>query len=86
MKNLSSLLQRISAVLNRDDAVKGVIIETIKEKTEAELGKKDVSIRNGVLEIEASPIIKSELMLREESLLQELREVHKIFISRILYK
>ncbi|OHA92322.1 MAG: hypothetical protein A3J09_02495 [Candidatus Zambryskibacteria bacterium RIFCSPLOWO2_02_FULL_51_21] len=80
MKNLSKLLERFSNILNKDTETKNTIIRIIKDKTNIELKSNQINLKNGVLEVEASPVVKNEIRLKEDLLKQELK------ISRILYK
>ncbi|OHA91581.1 MAG: hypothetical protein A2758_00525 [Candidatus Zambryskibacteria bacterium RIFCSPHIGHO2_01_FULL_49_18] len=80
MKGISDLLKRISSVLNQDEELKRRIIELIREKTNIKLPKENIFLKNGVLEIDASPAAKNEIKLKED----EIKKEFKIF--RILYK
>jgi len=80
MKGLDSLLNRILVALNKEKTFKKLVIETIKKETGIILDTKHVFIKDGVLEIDASPAVKNEIKLKEDSLKTELK------ISRVLYK
>ena len=80
MKGLDSLLNRISNILNKEELRKKSILDVIREKTKITLNPEQIFLKNGVLEIEASPVAKNEIKLKEDFLKQELK------ISRILYK
>ncbi len=86
MKNLLSLLERFSKILNKDVFIKETIARVIEHKTRAVLLPGNLSLKEGVLEIKASAVIKNEISLKEDSIKDELRELHKISISRVLYK
>lgn len=86
MKNLSDLLNKFTQSLNRDSLIKKKVIEAVKNKTNITLPEEVVSVKNGVLEINSSPSIHSEIRLKEEAILQELRETTAINFSRVLYK
>ena len=86
MENLSKLLERFSRILNRDAATKEIIIKTIENKTRITLEPENISLKEGVLEINSSPAVKNEISLKEESIKTELKEIHKIVMSRIFYK
>ncbi len=77
---LSNLLERFSKNLNKNTETKNAIIDTIKNKTRAVLDYKSINLKDGVLEIEASPSAKNEIKLKEDEIKKELK------ISRIFYK
>lgn len=86
MENLSKLLERFSRSLNKDTLTKGFISETIKNTTKINLEGESVNLKDGILTIQCSPVLKNELKLKEERILTELKERHNIRISRVLYK
>ena len=86
MKNISSLLERLTKFLNKDELRKQKVIETIEEKTKIKLNPKNIFIKEGVLELEASPVVKNEIRLKEEEIKNILRNKHNIIVGRVLYK
>lgn len=85
MRNLSALLNRITSALNKDEITKQVVVDTLKQLTSAQLEENSISIKNGVLEIIASPVVKNEIRMKEEDLKNRLK-LQNIFVTRILYK
>jgi hypothetical protein len=87
MKNLSSLLERLSKVLNKDTVIKESVTRVIKEKIGIEIPQENINLnKEGVLEIISSPSANNEIRLKEEYIKTELREVYNISISRIFFK
>jgi len=86
MKNLTALLERLTKVLNKDEILKSSVIDAIKNKAHISLASDKILIREGILEIEASPAVKSEIRLKEELIRSELKEVYNVNIVRVLYK
>ncbi len=86
MKNLLSLLERFSRILNKDVFIKESIAKVIEGKTKISLTPDNFLLKEGVLEINSSPVAKNEIRLKEDIIKDELREVHHIFISKIFYK
>lgn len=80
MRNLSSLLGRLSKVLNEDSSRKELVINTIKEKTGILLNSGQIFIKDGNLEIKASPAANNEIRLKEEDIRKELK------LLRVLYR
>ncbi|MDQ3089719.1 MAG: hypothetical protein M3Q24_01020 [bacterium] len=86
MKDFSELLKKIYASLNKDTLEKENVLLELKNCTGAKLDSSSVFIRDGVLEISASPTLKNEIKLKEERLLTALKNNHKLSYTRILYK
>ncbi len=86
MKDFSSLLERFSKILNRDTYTKESIIAVINKQTKITLGKENVDLREGVLQLTTTPIAKSEINLKSEAIRSELKEVYQITVTRFLYK
>lgn len=85
MKNLLSLLEKFSKILDKDKSIKETVSRVIREKTGAIIQEESVSIRNGVLELALSATVKNEVSLKEQVIKEELSK-HQVFFSRILYK
>lgn len=86
MKNLLSLLERFSKSLNKDTYTKETISRVIGERVGVPLPLENLSLKEGVLEIRAGAALKNEINLKEEGIKNELREVYKIPVVKILYK
>jgi uncharacterized membrane protein YukC len=86
MKNLQSLLERFSNALNRGQKEKEKITSVIKDKTNILINPENIFLKNGVLEIISSPGVKSEIMMKESSIIQELKDRHSIPVIRVFYK
>ena len=86
MKNLLSLLEKISNTLNRDVIVKENIAKAIEGRTRARISLEKINLKDGILEIEATSAVKNEIFLKESALKEELKERFKIPVTRIIYK
>ncbi len=82
MRNLTDLLGRFAKSLYKDTDTKERIVSIIFTHTRIRLSPEKVSLKNGVLEINASPIAHQEIAFKQEAILNELQGV----ASRILYK
>jgi len=85
MKDLSKLLERVVGALKSDEIFKGAICAAIKECIGGSVTDKDISIKNGVLTIHASPALKNELRLKEEKVLECIYEKCGKRIVRVVY-
>ncbi|MBI2086774.1 MAG: hypothetical protein HYT69_01220 [Candidatus Zambryskibacteria bacterium] len=86
MKNLFNLLERFSKVLNKETLAKETIVKIVQEKAKVKLLPKQIFFKDGILEINSGAAAKSEINLKEEQIKTELKERHKIFISRVIYR
>lgn len=88
MKDFSELLNRLTKVLNKKEIAKDAVIEVIKKTTRVNVKPENITVlaEEGVLEIEVSPAAKSEIMLKEKRIIDELKEVYSLNIRRIFYK
>ena len=86
MRNLSSLLQRISKVLDRGRIHKEIVISVVLIHTNIPLKESQVCLKGGVLEITTTSIMKNEISLKEREILESLKLDHGIMVSKIFYK
>ncbi len=86
MKEFGTLLKKLYSSLNRDVLERENILYTLKTTTGITLTSSDLFIREGVLEISASPVVKNEIKLKEEAILEALKNSYNLSYSRVLYK
>lgn len=86
MENLPNLLKRFSGLLSKKTLTKEIVSSVIKDKTGITIPIENISITDTRLEITSSPGVKSEVMMKGEVILKELKEARGIHLSRILYK
>jgi hypothetical protein len=86
MQNLRALLERFAKVLNKDTHLKESVSAVIQARTGAAVFPDKISLKEGVLYLEASPAAKNEIRLKEEAIKSELKKLHNLSISRVLYK
>ncbi|MEX0919422.1 MAG: hypothetical protein WDZ64_01575 [Parcubacteria group bacterium] len=87
MRNISSLLEKISHLLDKDSVIKDSIQKVVEEKTRVKILKDNFILKEGVLEISSiSPTAKNEINLKETLIKKELKDSYNIIISRIFYK
>jgi len=86
MRALTTLLERFRKSLNKDTLNKDSVISVVEGATGIKLHPEDVSLKDFVLEITSSPAKKSEIKLKENIILSEVRSQTKQNILRIFYK
>ncbi len=86
MKNLSSLLERFSKSLGKDVLAKEAVITAIFDLSSVELKPEEIMIKEGVLEICSTPGKNNAIRLKEERIIDMLRNERGIKLSKIFYK
>lgn len=86
MKNLDTLLERFKRSLGDDSSRKEEIIDCINTLTKIKLSIKEISIKNGALEINTSPTKNNEIRLKEEAIILFLKTRQNLGINKIFYK
>ena len=86
MKNLNSLLERFKKSLGDDSHTKQEIIKCVESYTKIKLDNKEVSVKNGVLEINTTPTKLNELRLKEDKILYFLKTERGLNLNKIFYK
>lgn len=82
MRNLSDLLNRFSHSLKKDSLAKERVREVLLRHTGVMIKEDQIYIKDGVLELDLPPVAKSEIMLKEEAIRDELKGL----VGRILYR
>lgn len=86
MKEFNSLLKKLYIALNKDTLERENVLYTLKNSAGITLTTGDIFIKDGVLEISASPTVKNEIKLKEEAILNSLKSGFNLSYSRVLYK
>jgi len=86
MKDFPTLLKRIFKALNKDTLERESVLFELKNNAGVTLSPENIFIREGVLEISASPTVKNEIKLKEELILNTLKNGHNLSYNRVLYK
>ena len=86
MRQISSLLARITKALDRKFLTKQFVSDVVKSHTNITLSLEDIEIKNDVLYLSLDSIKKNEIYLKEELIKTDLAETHNIFLSRIVYR
>jgi hypothetical protein len=86
MKEFSSLLKKLYSALNKETVERENVLFVLKNNAGITLKSGDIFIKDGVLEICASPTVKNEIKLKEEAVLSSLKTAFNLSYSRVLYK
>ncbi|MDB5194145.1 MAG: hypothetical protein JWN50_159 [Parcubacteria group bacterium] len=85
MKDFSSLLKRITEALGSDAHLKASVRDAVRECAGGNLRDEDILVKNGTLSLSASPALKNEIRLKEERILECIREKSGTVIIKIVY-
>ncbi len=84
MRTLGDLIERFSRSLNSDIFIKESIQGAIQDVVGIEIKTDNLSVKDGLLNIQTSPVVKNEIHLKERLILNNLKG-KKILIERITY-
>ena len=74
MKKISELLTKFNQLLKSGTETRQTTVLVINKYTQAGLDEKKIKIQNGIARIPASPTVKSEIFIKREEILNELRK------------
>lgn len=74
MFNINDYLKKFSKTIGEVSSSKEFVIEVIKKTTKATLKKDDIEIKEGVLFLKTKPIIRAEIALKKQAILELLKE------------
>jgi hypothetical protein len=85
MDTLSNLLKRLHDSLHKDEILKQKVVTVIENRTKIILPTDKVTLKEGVLEINGSPVMNTEISFKEEEIKNTLKS-EGVVVSRILYR
>ena len=71
---IKPLLDRFKNITPPNDFIRGVTSDVIKKKTGILIKKENIYVRDNMLYIQAKPLIKNEIFLYREKIIEELVE------------
>ena len=75
MELIKGYLQKIAQLSLPDDSLKRLLLEILAEDLKIKLDRRQLKIRQGVVTIEASPLIKSEIFIAKTKIITKLKTV-----------
>ncbi len=72
MKEISSFLSKFTSILSSKKETENLILEIIKEETGIVLQNSNISISGNKIFIKTAPIIKNEIFLNKDKILNKL--------------
>jgi hypothetical protein len=74
MDSISSLLKKFTSITPPDESVRKEVVRILESQYRISLDMKDVRVQKGVVYLETSPLIKTEVVMRKEELLSLLQK------------
>lgn len=71
---IDSYLERLRNITPPDEAVRSSAQKIIAEVAGLKLSKESISLRRGVLYIQAGPVVKSEIFLKKQKIIRRFSE------------
>ncbi len=82
--SINSFLEKFKQILGSEAGIRDTIIRIVEERLGIKIDSKDVTIKNGVLEIKGPAYLKNEIYMQREEILEDLKnkigmgKIHKI--------
>jgi len=77
IKNISEFLDKFKNILSKGYGLRDVIIVSVKDITGLDIKIEKIKISNDTAFIKTSPVIKSEIYLKKEKILQKINSNFK---------
>lgn len=72
MDNISSFLSKFKSLLNKDVVIKEEVAEAVSRVLKIKLDPSKVKIKDSVAYIQASPLVKNEILINKKDILKDL--------------
>jgi len=70
---ITNFLDKFKKLINKKEELKKIVIKTISEEINYQVNEESIRVKGGIISIEGSPILKSEVMTKKEKILRELK-------------
>lgn len=71
--HITSFLDKFKKIIFQKEELKNIIVKTIKDEIHHQVANDSVKIKNGCIYIQASPILRSEIMMHKKQILDKLK-------------
>lgn len=73
--HITNFLEKFKKLIYQKEETREVIIKIISEEISHQVKKEAIKIKNGVIFIDSSPILLSEIMMHKNNILMKLKDV-----------
>ncbi|MBC8464908.1 MAG: hypothetical protein H8D63_00835 [Parcubacteria group bacterium] len=74
MDHITTLLKKFTSITPPDESVRKEIVRVLESDYNILLNISDVNVQKGVVYLETSPLIKTEVMMRKEAILSNIKK------------
>ena len=74
LDHLTDFFKRFKKITPPDEVVRKKVVEIIKEMFGVDISIKDVSVKNSIIFINTKPTIKSELFMRKDQFISQVKK------------
>lgn len=78
MNSLSGFLEKFKKIIHEESFSKQAVINVLEKKLPIKLDPDDLKISNSVLYLNVTPLVRQEIQMRKEGLLEALEEDSKV--------
>jgi len=73
--SIGSFLEKFKKLIYQKEEYKNIVIETISKEISHKVDTSAVKIKNGIIFVTGSPILRSEIMIHKKQILNELKNL-----------
>lgn len=74
--SINSFLDKFKKLIFQKEELKNIVIGVIKEETSFEFNINSIKIKDGFICIKASPLVRSEILIHKERILNKLKSLN----------
>jgi len=81
--HITNFLEKFKKLIFQKEEIKNIITKVISEEIFYQLEKEKIKIKNGIIFLEGSPILRNEIMLKKNKILIKLKDLlpNSIFLD-----
>ncbi|MBM2817458.1 MAG: hypothetical protein HW401_48 [Parcubacteria group bacterium] len=72
MFNISIYLEKFKNIESKSSTLKSVISDAVKNVLKADIDKKNIEIKNGIIYLKVHPVVKNEIFINKNNIIKEL--------------
>lgn len=72
--HITSFLEKFKKIIFQKEEIKNIVTKIISEEINFQIEKDKVKIKRGIIFVEESPIIRSEIMIRKKQILIKIKK------------
>jgi hypothetical protein len=73
--SIGEFLEKFRKILFQKEEVKNIVVQTICENIHHQIEENSIRIKNGIIFIQGSPILRSEVLIHKKNILDKLKNL-----------